>query len=115
MCHTWLPCAPHVAVRHLVTAFRHDFFDQEGLALHSGFVRASVVYAYLMPEVTSQLEPLLRHAVDDGKVDSPLSPLGHVSGDGMTVGASFGASRSSSSTARPAVTYGEPPIAQQGT
>eukprot|EP00966_Prymnesium_polylepis_P196559 4554933-Prymnesium_polylepis.1 len=55
-------------VSHLVAAVEQDFFEQDALAGHPGWRRSSVVYIYLMPDVVRRLEPLLRRAVDDGKV-----------------------------------------------
>ena len=60
--------ADKAGVRGLVTAFCADFFDQERLTAHPSFAAATVVYMYLMPDVVRELEPLLRRAVDEGKV-----------------------------------------------
>ena len=60
--------AEHAGLSHRIDGHEHNFFDQEGLDAHPAYARASVVYAYLLPEVVRTLEPLLRRAVDDGKV-----------------------------------------------
>ena len=52
----------------LISVHQHDFFDQDGIHTHPAFASATVLFMYLVPEVVLQLEPLLRQAVEDGKV-----------------------------------------------
>ena len=54
-------------VEDLVEAIQFNMMSEE-LASHPGWVAATVVYAYLMPDVTFRLENLLRSAVENGKV-----------------------------------------------
>ena len=58
--------AEAAGVAHLVQAVEHDMMGS--FASLSCWSEASVIYAYLLPHLILHLEPLLRQAVEDGKV-----------------------------------------------
>jgi SAM-dependent methyltransferase len=62
-----LQAAEAEGLSHLVTAVESDMMD-ESFAKLPQWQSATVVYAYLMPEVTLRIVPLLHRAVQDGKI-----------------------------------------------
>ena len=71
--------AEAAGVDHLVEAVDIDMMSAV-LESHLGWLEATVVYAYLMPHMTRQLERLLVRAVADGKVSAASAALGAVLG-----------------------------------
>jgi hypothetical protein len=62
-----MQAAAAAGVSHLVTAVECDMMD-ESFANLPQWQSATVVYAYLLPDVTLRIAPLLHRAVQDGKI-----------------------------------------------
>ena len=60
--------AERAGVGHLVDAVNFDIMDLPKFATSPIWSAASVVYAYLLPFMTRHLEPVLRQAIDAGKL-----------------------------------------------
>ena len=60
--------AERAGVGHLVDAVNFDIMDLPKYATSPIWSAASVIYAYLLPFMVCHLEPILRQAVDDGKL-----------------------------------------------